>query len=106
MSNYTLLVDNFAKLEYILEEYISSRRTKNISKKEHDKHHTIQMLLENIKQCIQFIECDVGSIVVKNANNEGKVAQLVDILKLCHQDYSLNGKTNEATIIFRTICSI
>lgn len=106
MSNYTLLVEHYSKLELTLTTFIESKKTKNISWKERDTFVYIESLLININSIIKLIEQDIAQIIFKNANNEGKVAQLTDILKLCHQDYSLNGKTNEATILYRALCSI
>jgi len=106
MSSYTHLVDNVSKLEYVLSNYIIKKQTKNISKKESNLLSFMELSMNNIKSIIANIECDVSKLIVNNATTEGKVSQLIDILRLCHQDYSLHGKTNEATIIYNTLCSI
>ena len=61
MSNYSLLVEHFSKLELTLTTFIETKKTKNISKKEYDKYVYIQSLLLNVKSIIKHIEQDLGA---------------------------------------------
>jgi|TARA_B110000046_G_C12723434_1_gene285549 hypothetical protein len=107
MSTYSKLVEQFARLQYMIDAVITKKKDKSyVSNCDRKTFCEIEETMSEVKYHIDTLETVVSNIIIKNASNEGRIKQLTDILKLCHQDYSLKGNVNEAKLIYNTICSI
>lgn len=102
---YTHIIESLAMIEFMVDD-LNERNSRKRYINQHETH-TLKKILDAIKKLkfeLESFNSQVNHLNTTNAENQGKINQLTEILKLCHQDYVLNGRYNEAKIVYNILC--